>query len=349
MAVGKYPNLTRSKVNRAGKAVRRATANDDDIEIIKSWRASHSHIINTFQANLRRRTRDTNIIVGQRLKRLPTIMDKLRREPTMSLPKMHDIAGCRVIFPNNDRLREFRENFIKSRANHKRITAEYDQFNYLNKPKGTGYRGVHDVYSYIADAESATPWNGLLIEIQYRTKAQHAWATAVETADLLTKSRGKFSEANTNYMTFFQVCSEIISRTHEDSKSCLYNVADKSLIEMYDNSLSQNNIMRILKTTNEVGKKQISGIVKPGRNTILVYMHNADEDGIILKYSTLTTTRAALARYEQLEKKYENVADVVLVRSEDTKSLRAVFQNYFADTREFVKLVESGAAKLRSN
>jgi putative GTP pyrophosphokinase len=35
--------------------------------------------------------------VGQRLKRMATILDKLEREPTMALSRMHDIAGCRAV------------------------------------------------------------------------------------------------------------------------------------------------------------------------------------------------------------------------------------------------------------
>src|SRR5574337_793891 len=41
----------------------------------------------------------SQVLVGQRLKRLPTIIDKLGRLPAMKVTRMEDIAGCRAIFP----------------------------------------------------------------------------------------------------------------------------------------------------------------------------------------------------------------------------------------------------------
>jgi len=40
-------------------------------------------------------TEGCTVEVTQRLKRVPTIVDKLRREPTMQLASMQDIGGCR--------------------------------------------------------------------------------------------------------------------------------------------------------------------------------------------------------------------------------------------------------------
>ena len=37
------------------------------------------------------------VIVGQRLKRVPTILDKLSRLPNMKVTRMEDIGGCRAI------------------------------------------------------------------------------------------------------------------------------------------------------------------------------------------------------------------------------------------------------------
>jgi ppGpp synthetase/RelA/SpoT-type nucleotidyltranferase len=63
--------------------------------------------LNTFQTNLRRRARGYATTVAQRLKRRPTIIDKLKREPTMQLNMMHDIAGCRLIFQKEQDIIDF--------------------------------------------------------------------------------------------------------------------------------------------------------------------------------------------------------------------------------------------------
>lgn len=109
--------------------------------------------------------------VAQRLKRMPTIVDKLEREPGMNLARMHDIGGCRGILP--DELAVYRVvRRIKSRPKHLwGIVREYD---YIKAPKASGYRGIHLVVRR----------DGRLIEIQLRTPSQHRWALNVETLDL---------------------------------------------------------------------------------------------------------------------------------------------------------------------
>jgi ppGpp synthetase/RelA/SpoT-type nucleotidyltranferase len=46
------------------------------------------------------------------------------------------------------------------------------EYSYIEAPKESGYRGTHLVYRYYSD-RSAT-WNGLSIEIQVRSRLQHA-------------------------------------------------------------------------------------------------------------------------------------------------------------------------------
>jgi putative GTP pyrophosphokinase len=99
-----YPGGSKSRVNRAGDNVRKGLETPEDAAVIETWRAAHRGVLNTFQAILRNRTRQTNIIVAQRHKRKRTIYDKLRRLPHMLLSRMDDVAGCRLIFSN---IREF--------------------------------------------------------------------------------------------------------------------------------------------------------------------------------------------------------------------------------------------------
>ncbi|QDK34761.1 hypothetical protein DM450_0090 [Sphingomonas sp. IC081] len=79
--------------------------------------------------------------------------------------------------------------------------------------KGTGYRGIHDVYKHFprgsVRSQEKKPWDGLLVEVQYRTRAQHAWATAVEISDLLDGERTKFELETSNRGRFFAIASEI--------------------------------------------------------------------------------------------------------------------------------------------
>ncbi len=112
--------------------------------------------------------------VAQRLKRMPTILDKLEREPGMNLARMHDIGGCRAILPDEATIYCVVRR-IRSRPRHLwGIVREYD---YIKHPKSSGYRGIHLVVRR----------DGRLIEVQLRTPSQHRWALNVEAIDLASR------------------------------------------------------------------------------------------------------------------------------------------------------------------
>ena len=113
---------TNGQVNRAGQLLRRfyaqmpvekredAFAGFDVDELIDAmiavtwWRSLHARPLSRVAANLRYHAAaeeaavEGRIDVTQRLKRRPTIFDKLEREPTMQLTQMWDIGGVRADF-----------------------------------------------------------------------------------------------------------------------------------------------------------------------------------------------------------------------------------------------------------
>jgi len=106
------------------------------------------------------------VVVAQRLKRMPTILDKLTRHTSMQLTRMQDIGGCRAVFPEGGFAYI---DGVRRRMKRRRwdIVEEYD---YIAVPKASGYRGIHVVVLRASR----------LIEIQLRTEAQHRWAETVE-------------------------------------------------------------------------------------------------------------------------------------------------------------------------
>ncbi len=128
---------SRGQLDRAGERIRTVSGNSNDLAMLDNWRASHLYVINTFQSSLRSRksknpARD-EITIAQRLKRRPTIIDKLSREQGMSLSRMHDIAGCRLIFSDINTLAEFRNRILSSRAGHE-LVDDKDRYDYISHP-----------------------------------------------------------------------------------------------------------------------------------------------------------------------------------------------------------------------
>lgn len=337
------PLYSSSRIKTAGKRLRDETASLDDVLALENWRASHAYVLNIFQTNLRNRARGRDVTVAQRLKRRPTILDKLKREPTMQLNTMHDIAGCRLIFDNQSSLLEFRSKLREGRSSHIIKYREEDRYNYLDRPKPSGYRGIHDVYEYKVVNSTGEKWNGLHVEIQSRTIYQHAWATAVEAADLVTSSRIKFSRAEQEYEDFFRFCSEIIARVFEGSRSCLQNLSDTDIVNGFRHLENQTGLLVTLRNL-----KKSSSSLRLKTNSILIFRTTAKDDESPLKIETFETVNKAVERYNHLEKEMSGVADIVLVRAENADNIRDAFRNYFSDVHDFLSYMDFGLARLQT-
>jgi len=99
----------------------------------------------------------------QRLKRIPTIIDKLERQPKMQLARMQDVGGCRVVCADLDEVRRLAKRLRKNRP-------PKQESDYIAHPKESGYRGLHIVVQY----------DNRMIEVQLRTPPMHEWAVTQE-------------------------------------------------------------------------------------------------------------------------------------------------------------------------
>lgn len=87
-------DLSNSAINKIGEIVRQGKDTneyEDSVTILNTWRESHGKILDEFYdkcVNLAEKIDKNNIIVAQRLKRLPTIIGKLNRFKNMRLSSM---------------------------------------------------------------------------------------------------------------------------------------------------------------------------------------------------------------------------------------------------------------------
>ncbi len=334
-----FPGGSKERVNKAGVAVREGKATKDDLEVIDAWRAAHRSVLNTFQAILRNRTRKTDVVVAQRHKRKTTIFGKLNRFPKMRLARMDDVAGCRLIFPSIDDLRTFRAKMHSARFSHE-LKNDPTKYDYLENPKPTGYRSIHDVYSYDVNSNHGKHHKGLLIELQYRTFIQHAWATAVEVVGFITESQPKFQQGDKRYERALSLASEIIARAHEEVTSCHPTIPHESLVEQFLTLDDEIGLMRMLRALNS-SRSEVSG----KQNVILIFGNpdGVDEDDLtpsleLRSYRDATDALRALFVLEA-ENPYK---DVVLVRAGSSEDVRTAFRNYFSDATEFIRLIDDG-------
>src|SRR3984957_20076749 len=94
------PAYSGTRRTRAGIALSRGIATDEDLSVIDNWRSSHALPLQTIKMMLKGRALsvDDTAVVAQRLKRLPSIRAKLNRGP-MRLQKMQDLGVSRALLP----------------------------------------------------------------------------------------------------------------------------------------------------------------------------------------------------------------------------------------------------------
>ena len=171
-------SLSRSEVNRAGDVLRALQLRDPAAgdnpfwayQTLIDFRAAHQYPLIKATVGLRSMvsTAGCKVEVTQRLKRIPTILNKLVREPKMELGRMQDIGGCRAVLDSIGEVQSVERRIQKAmirRSGHAARSKDY-----INSPRESGYRGVHVIVQY----------DGMNVEVQLRTQVMHQWAIAVE-------------------------------------------------------------------------------------------------------------------------------------------------------------------------
>lgn len=336
--IWEIPKHSKSEINKAGSIIADPSSTkeerDNALKILNNWRAAHAYPLQVVCSNLRMRNPDA--IVVQRLKRLESITGKIERFPDMSLYRMQDLGGCRVIVDTIDQVYEAVDRYKKSRIRHI-LKREYD---YIQSPKSSGYRSYHMVYQFQSDKKETYNKN-MLIEIQFRTKLQHMWATAVETMGIYTKSNLKSSQGDEGILRFFTLASSLFAIKEnmpvcpETSDNMHDLVQELIFLGTTHNIIS---ILSGLKLAINFTEKKIS-------NKNIYYV-------IVLDYSTMAVTvynfksselEAASQAYAEIEK--EPNKNVVLVSANSFKTLREAYPNYFADISEFIQIIQDICSK----
>jgi hypothetical protein len=306
------------------------------LAVINNWRSSHSFPLNTLQVNLRKMAGyiDPDPTAAQRIKRLPSIRHKLERFPGMKLSQMQDIGGCRVVLSSVESVHEIVD-YYKSRSRVKhQLLREYA---YIEHPKTSGYRGVHLVWRYYSDRKPT--YNGLRIEMQIRSRLQHAWATAVETVGTFTQQALKSSWGDPDWLRFFALMSS----------SLALREGTQTVPDTPDNAVDlTRELRRYAKKLDVINRLTVYGAalhfaeqeMRAERGHVFLLELNVPEKTL----SVWSYQNAALAaeEYSALERAIEDQEgkDAVLVTVESLDALRRAYPNYFLDTGAFVASVQ---------
>ncbi|HEV3154721.1 MAG TPA: RelA/SpoT domain-containing protein [Candidatus Baltobacteraceae bacterium] len=345
------PKYDRVFVNKAGDRLRRSVADDDDLGIINNWRAAHAFPLVTFRVTLASRAKavDSKVIISQRLKRLSSIALKLNRFRNLRLWDIQDIGGCRAVLSSERRARRLFETYCKSGDTLKHVLLWHK--NYVDDPKDSGYRGFHLIYGYRGKNPQ---YDDLRIEIQIRSKLQHAWATAVETVDIFTGQALKSSVGKPEWDDFFRLMASFIAR--RERKACVPNTP-QSLTELRsriaERAASLNVVDRMRhfrQIAEQFDTEQIQRItgkhpgyfllqVRPTERLIRITAFR-DKDLTLAEQQYLDTERDILTE--------KSDADAVLVKVDKFINLRKAYPNYYGDTDFFLSIVRDAIGDIKN-
>jgi hypothetical protein len=177
-------------------------------KIAHNWRACHILPMRHLRAELVGKVKKVggDALTAARLKRMASIRAKLRRAPH-NLYQMQDIGGCRAIVADQNAVNALLA-LYRSEPRHV-FVKEND---YIANPRASGYRSHHLVYRFQGHGENAAlNSNAQYIEIQLRTRLQHAWATAVEAVGMVRGEDLKSGQGNGDWLRFFALMASEIA------------------------------------------------------------------------------------------------------------------------------------------
>jgi putative GTP pyrophosphokinase len=352
MGFSPVPTESIGQINKAGRVLAQASPSQEHLtwalELVEKWRACHAYPLNTFQATLRLKLGryPSDSFAAQRLKRMPTIIDKLKRFPEMNLARMQDIGGVRAVLPSVSDVYRLADDYKKNRRFGHELVGQRD---YVANPRSEdGYRSVHLIYKY--RNRRARRYDGLRIELQIRTRLQHAWATAVETMGTFLGQALKSRQGDQDWLDFFALTSSAFALKEDCSP--VPRFAHLNAAETFESVVHANSKLGALDkmrgfsvAVNEITKRR--GAAKSWHYHLIV-LDSLARTVHIRPYDRDSFERA-LAEYSRLESEAASGKKIepVLVSAGPIDQLRKAYPNFFLDIKEFSENVRNIIAKAK--
>jgi ppGpp synthetase/RelA/SpoT-type nucleotidyltranferase len=341
------PFPTPVEANRAGRILADSSFNPHAPEYLEAlgtlhaWRALHVDMLRSMRQIVSLPENAGPFTIAFRVKRTASIIAKLRRFPNLHLSRMQDIVGFRIILESENTaeaaFQQFDGFLHRCRATWLHTWTPTRMKNYILNPKSSGYRSFHTVFQY--PREEKSPWNGLQVELQFRTWRQHLWAMAVETVEMITGEPLKASQGDYGWLEFFQLAGAVMSR--QENAPVPEQFASRSLETLQKELCAREREKRFLQKLKDIRK---IGEVIPHRNGTLWLLVNDPSAGkasfIEFNHESRPTAQQVYDTMDYTEEIRLGRKHVVLVETHDPRTLRKAYPSYFLDVTEFTELFE---------
>lgn len=326
--------MTRASKSRIDKAGRILSAPFDDIDeeylelelVFDGYRESHLQPLTNLTAHIQGELSKIgeSYYLAQRLKRKPQILRKLNRLHAR-LTQLQDIGGLRIIVESNadsDRVSKYIDQSI---TNNSAFSLVRDTDYRAYGRDDSGYRALHKIVSF----------DGLRLEIQIRTRAQHYWAESIERTSVFYGKRLKEGEGSNVVLLYFRNLSEVFSDIERSSKigadrlSTLSTLQIKSeeIIRRDGHSQLMDGVVNedVIKTLIQKEKSNPSRV----NNWILVF--DWKTANFVTWDIVSREPSEAVYTYARYEKEFPETQsyEVVLIGSSDVSTVQKTHSHYF--------------------
>lgn len=213
-------SISKKQVDRLGDRLRKGQVSDADLRLLDAYRQSFAE---AYEQVVRAIRSATGIVAtGRPAKTKFSIIEKLRREKTMHLTQMQDIAGCRVVVDGIQKQDQVVESLTRALRNVRVVDRRSEPSH--------GYRAVH-LIAKVRDK---------LVEIQVRSELQDLWAQQSEIMSDTTDPRIKYGGGDRDAQELLSTNSKWIAQIEEAEKELVVRKAGlaqnlKKLNEIFRN------------------------------------------------------------------------------------------------------------------
>jgi hypothetical protein len=215
------------------------------------------------------------------------------------------------------------------------------KYDYITSPKNDGYRSIHLVYRYQGNSQGGV-FKGLKIEIQIRSRLQHAWATAVEIIDTFTGQVLKSNIGDDSWKRFFVLVGAAMALT--EKRPIVPNTSAEAAVIVAE----LRELCTRLKTTHifsglSTGVSLTPTLKFKGAPAMKAeaYILILDSEKKVTRAQAYASNKTAQEKYLEIEK--ENIdkphIQTVMASSDSVQALRKAYPNYYLDTHKFVQFV----------
>jgi Region found in RelA / SpoT proteins len=317
---------------------------DDAFDVMADWRSLHALPLKAVSTLLASECSAIGgaPMVADRLKRYKSIRLKLQRFPVTNLTTIQDIAGCRAVVDKVSKAFELRDRIIerfRSEPDGPQIVDKWAK-NYIANPKPDGYRSLHEVAKFYSPDDPISHCNELRVEIQIRSKMQHAWAMALETASAVTNQALKSGEGQELWQRFFFLVAEIIA-LNEGTPTTLTNRSLRNRARKEAASLAGK--LHVLNLLSDMQHVIENFTTFEGGGVDDLYLLELDSQKREIHYVGYKKKdfKRASSDYAEAEREHHDEEDVhvVLVSVESLNDLKSAYPSFFLDSAGFIDLI----------